>query len=912
MAFNTKYRINSTSNVFGGYQINIQKDGYAGSIIELDGVAPNAATLQIGKASNNIFEPVLPSEMEFVWYAMTDFQTLDLANEIDKTWLVLVTDPNGVLIWKGWISPETYQEQYTNTPYSVSVKATDYLNELKAIDFPIEAGLDSLWDFVLRALDETGLSLDFKESINIYDTLMNSTATDSPLLQADAVNISFTAIATIPNCYQALEEILRSFGARIYQFGGHWVIENIQEKRQSYVQRVYNSSGVYQSQSTFNPLVTLSNSTPDFKAFIQKSGAITGIAAVKDAKVFFRTVPSAPNTLISGFAENDKWTNSTTLANWTQVNGIEAFAQLTNRQFDGINNKFVLFLNGRQSSLSDNNYILSQDISIVQSTFEALDLEFYYNVAWPTISILGGKPVFYIQIELEGASTSYYWRNEWVEGTPVNLRIDPSKRKAWNKFQTTISGVPVDGNFRVKIFQLVKSGSEDNTYLMIGGWKLTVSDTEELDPVYEVDIGTTSGVKSLKPHELEVYFADGPVTVRGGVLSVGGVVTSEWSRRGTTDNLSLKRLFLLQFLSLYNRPTLRLQGQLHQRGEQILPINTVRDNPSISDRVYVMNSYTLGLTNGIGAVVYRELIIADANPNFDLRTDPNLLMEVPPFRQFPVVMSDLNGDTSGELGTNTLNPSAIVAKPSLDFTGLISSGIVLNAVPNSLDVETMTKATAKDLFRSWATKATPIGADQITIIDSENSNELKVINLSDLPIDGSKWTDGTYDAGGFGILNGIYRNSYVTIGQGSLATALAKSAKLLVVSDFSSNADASAPAHFQVVTSNGVDVIKANSNQIKFNQKILFTGSNISSISGGLTFTAASGADIEFNTRNLAFNLGNNQFLNLKFGGVTKSSMQYVNATTTLVYNIQNLPTSDPLVLGQVWLNSGVMTVSEG
>jgi hypothetical protein len=47
MAFATKYRIKTVSNVYGGVQCDLQKDGYSGSVIELEGRAPDPIQIKI-------------------------------------------------------------------------------------------------------------------------------------------------------------------------------------------------------------------------------------------------------------------------------------------------------------------------------------------------------------------------------------------------------------------------------------------------------------------------------------------------------------------------------------------------------------------------------------------------------------------------------------------------------------------------------------------------------------------------------------------------------------------------------------------------------------------------------------------------------------------------------------------------
>jgi hypothetical protein len=208
------------------------------------------------------------------------------------------------------------------------------------------------------------------------------------------------------------------------------------------------------------------------------------------------------------------------------------------------------------------------------------------------------------------------------------------------------------------------------------------------------------------------------------------------------------------------------------------------------------------------------------------------------------------------------------------------------------------------------TEDSGITDDDFLVWFDESLKTHKKIKKSDFG--GSKWTDGTFNAGGFGTLNGIIRNSYVTIGQSSLSDLLARSAKLLVKSDYSFNSDSAAPAHFQVLTASNQNVIRAYANNVEILDKYRFTPTGFSALTGGLVFSAASGSDIQFSGRNFGILADSNQVINFSFGNVAKMSMQFVSSTTTLVLSIQDLPTSDPLVSGEVWRSGNDLKISTG
>lgn len=913
MAFATKYRLKSVSDVFGGIEVDLQKDGYSGSVTELTGISPNGATLKIGKNSQNIFEPILSGELELLWYIEDATDTLELATDAPRTWLAIVKQQgSGDEIWRGWISPKSYQEQYTAQPYAVSVIANDKLEELKASKFTIGTGKDTLWDFLRQALAETDIDLPFKESINIYDTAMISAAGDSPLVQAEAENVSFEGITREPSNYQALAEILRPFGARIFQWAGHWHIENIYQKSASYVERIYNAAGVYQSQSTVNPLVTLDKTMPDFRALIGQSGAINTVSNVNTARIFFKNIPGEPSSPIPGFSTDADWTDSSTLANWTK-SGSFTITQITSNYN---NNKFAAGLLGAQNSLNDNNRITSQGYTVTAATFQNLTLGFAYNMNWPALVLFGSKPILYVEIKLVTGSGTFYYKDGWSTAVQRNP-IQASKRQTFETWSATISDVPDDGTLTVVIYQLVKTGSTSNTNVFLTDWNFTVTQASDETSRFAVDTGTLNVTGDLIPYDLEVYLADGVNANQPGALTVGGVKTEEWSRRGKTDDITLQRLYLLQFLSMHQRPTLRLQGTMYQQGEQIAPWQTVQDNASISTRKYVMTSYTLGLSNGQGQVIYRELIDTDATVTY-LREYYDSLEQAeyqPPLQpNLPSVPGDgggllpdfpqidgLNGDTFGPIGSNTLSKSAIVEKPVLDVTTPpTSSEIVINAVKDESDSLPMTKISAKDfIINAYASKATPVAADRLVISDSEDSDELKVISISDLPIDGSKWTQLTGDNIGRTVGNVAFGN-------------FNPSERIHV-----GGTDKIRIGNFTIQGSDGSFATRM---QGALNRRILFNGEDGS---GSLIlFSDSNGAQLSFSTahtlarRSLALfemvTYNTFRVTGTESGSLTIIEFSNGGSAQESQVKIPNIPTSDPLIAGVLWSDGGTIKISAG
>jgi hypothetical protein len=722
MVLGTKFRIEGTSDIFGKVTVNIKLDGYTGAVIPLDGVGRNWVELKIGDNSNDISNPILPGKLTVQFYVMADFATTELGRSESFTYYVEALDGNDDLIWAGWAIPDEYKEAYHNTPYVATLVASDGLEELKNVNYFVQSGKVVLFDHIQNCLTSTQLDLSFFESINIYSNGMDSNAADSPLKQAQVTYNSFLNISETPNKYDVLRSILQPFLARIYQYRG-WRIENILEKRGSYVVREYDSTGAYVDQETFDPLVKFDTDYADYRAFIQKTGLLSIRPSLNNAEVYFNTVEPAEETATGGFQKAEDWTSSTELVEWTAVGSNITIEQVTS-SFDG--NEFAVKIPGKRSSLEQTNYLESNSYPINSADYETINIEFAHYADYPSIIILGSKPILYFEIIFTetAAADSYNWTGSAWELIPTGqprkrLRIDFSNRQRWNRYSVSIDRVPADGNIKFRFYKLIKSGSEGVTELRLTAWKSNLVIQEPRNAKILVEYASGQAITTYKGPSFAHIISDGLIVNAAGVMDVDNVLTDEWSRRGVTDELNIRRLFLLQWLSLNATPTELLSGTIHQKGEVITPMSVVKDKDAVSSVRYVMQSWSFSLSNGIGAANYREILLTDTNINafqdfvdsirfgdyFSFTTiSPIFIFGAPGLSDaantgpFELPNFTLNGDIRGQLGQSELTPAAIVNKARLDLIGLTASDIVFNAVKDSPDQENMTNLRLIDTY----------------------------------------------------------------------------------------------------------------------------------------------------------------------------------------------------------------------
>lgn len=245
---------------------------YVGDLNEVEAAGPSPFRWLKPKPDggdlDDKFAPIHGSSIEISFVNTSDFQFLPLSTHDSKRFRCVYEINEGagfVPMLSGFINPKVNTESFTPTPYTSEMEATDNLNALKEIPFTDDDGnllrgelkLIKVISFVLQ---KTGLDLDIQSGINIFETTHAQTASDDPLDQTYVdVECYRSEDGQTMNCYDVLSHILKPFGARVFQSGNRWVIEEIARATEEYSYRLFSYLGEYQSNSTFNPVIDIKN-----------------------------------------------------------------------------------------------------------------------------------------------------------------------------------------------------------------------------------------------------------------------------------------------------------------------------------------------------------------------------------------------------------------------------------------------------------------------------------------------------------------------------------------------------------------------------------------------------------------------------------------------------------------------------
>ncbi len=117
---------------------------------------------------------------------------------------------SGTTVWQGFITPELYSSPWVDTPYDVTLTATDNLAELKNSTFKATGDIRVEW-LIRDLLEITGISISSAQDMEV--AYISSIKGDRKHISDLTVNVDHLAGGT---CYDVLNSVLESLHAVLY------------------------------------------------------------------------------------------------------------------------------------------------------------------------------------------------------------------------------------------------------------------------------------------------------------------------------------------------------------------------------------------------------------------------------------------------------------------------------------------------------------------------------------------------------------------------------------------------------------------------------------------------------------------------------------------------------------------------
>lgn len=220
MAYSVKYILTFLSDRGYDYKVEVLEKGYTGVAIgKKMGVAP-VLNIEDGDGC------VQGSSLTFSIQSDVEGELQELYTTNNKQYQVILYRDNA-LMWKGYLLPELYSENYVCPPYDVSLTATDQLATLKALIYQREDVNVLLRSILEDVLSFTQISL----PLCFHLQIANNPRNDTPLFENTYIS---QAVYNGYNCYDVLNAILQSANCRIMQINGQWLVTSVTDASNNY------------------------------------------------------------------------------------------------------------------------------------------------------------------------------------------------------------------------------------------------------------------------------------------------------------------------------------------------------------------------------------------------------------------------------------------------------------------------------------------------------------------------------------------------------------------------------------------------------------------------------------------------------------------------------------------------------
>lgn len=563
---------------------------------------PSPVTIKYQGEGEERYQPIKGSECTVTFQSDVNFKFLPIFTADNRKYRIDVyMSEDGTtfhLDWTGYVLPELYSEPYRMPPYFVQVKAVDGLGMLKYTPFTLDSGSITEFEIVRTIIDTLDLHIPIISSLDIYETQMDQTLDDEPLMQALVNTAVYQKNKKKLDSKAVLEANLQIYYARIFQSKGSIRIVRYDQLRGVYGRRIFDKSGTLLSSGYVNPVldIQIPRAADPKLQFINDSATLTMKTAYHQVKAV-QTYGTEANLITDGDFLPSAFLDSTTLRNWTDTAHIE--------QREAYPGKYSVAITDNGTTpgfkITSRPVYLYAGASIYEPNKISLKFE-YFIVA----SALGSdSPIVPYQIKI---GTQYWTGSAWTS-TPTIIEEDPAGVNVPRTVDVGEISVPEDGEFTLTLYAVIPHDFTvtEVQYSNVVGKFLPLGGPPPESVTYEVsqDIPYT-----FEPDDLAIYHGDTPSPVFASSINIQQVGSStivqstEWKRSTVTEGKKLLQILVESIAADYEVPTQLLQAEI---------LGTYHFGQSFrhafnSNRVFVPNGATANYKTGIWSGEWLEAL----------------------------------------------------------------------------------------------------------------------------------------------------------------------------------------------------------------------------------------------------------------------------------------------------------------
>lgn len=571
-SYGALYNFFYTNDLGEEVKVEIAKKDYSATTETLT-AGETPLVISWGKQDSDKYEVIKASSViiQVVSDSFDKFQDLYEAQEKDYQIRVY---KNETLDWIGYLLPYQYLQTFSNPPFVVSFEATDGLASLKNEPFKnseteLFEDVKSIFTIYKYILNKLNFRLDIREGCRTFEVNQATSNFNSPFNQT-FVNLEAFIIDKekykVLSCYDVLEAIFKPFGCRVFQSGGLWWIQQVNEIISSYIVRKTGYNGTSYTIDTFTPAVaTTAINDKNLFTFIDRSAVFQATQAYKQITVERAVV--LKNQLIEGgdFLDTD-WLESGENKFWANYPIIQKGSE------------GAMFFDGGNEENAD--YIETAAIEIAAGIYT---FSFSYRFVPTTQDASGNSSRVYAQIEIDTGGTVYYVDTVGDIVTTNNTKIE-SIVTEYNKditfsidFELTEAQA---GSMKVRIFQGVGNDvicktlylSKVNLSILIAAGEGSLEGSKNPSSNLEYTFQNLN-TYSYIPDNIELLLGDAEASslklVDKGALQLSdGSLTENWKRSGSTEAIKLAQSLAVNIIQNNKRTAKRLNGTLAARGNK--------------------------------------------------------------------------------------------------------------------------------------------------------------------------------------------------------------------------------------------------------------------------------------------------------------------------------------------------------
>jgi hypothetical protein len=237
MAYGKRYLLQQALRDDSKLLVNIYKDGYSGSVYNYEAVSVSLSP------NSNSDEPepgIISSQLNvsFLMSSATDNSNFpDLLTYDDKLYYVEVTriasTGGEVVVWRGYTFNDYVTVPFSTGTTQVDIICIDALSFMKNSYYPYTAssnGLENLYTVLAQGLNSIGYpnSPSLYQCCSYFGSSManrGASAANEPFSQTYIYKRDLQQ----KNYYDLIEQIVKSFGCRLFQYKGDWWIMSANE-----------------------------------------------------------------------------------------------------------------------------------------------------------------------------------------------------------------------------------------------------------------------------------------------------------------------------------------------------------------------------------------------------------------------------------------------------------------------------------------------------------------------------------------------------------------------------------------------------------------------------------------------------------------------------------------------------------